>query len=186
LPAATDRGSGLAGRYATALFELAREQDALDDVARDLDALAGLIAESEDFRRLVRSPVISRDDQGRALAAIAAHAGLNTLTGRFLGLLAHKRRLFTLEGVAATFRRLLAQHRGEVAAEVASAVPLTGGQLKKVEEAVAGHLGRRVTLSARVDPRLLGGLVVRVGSRMIDASLRTQLQHLELAMRGAG
>lgn len=186
MPAATDTGSGLAGRYATALFELAREQDALDDVARDLDALAGLIAESPDFRRLVRSPVISRDDQGRAIAAIAEHVGLHALTGRFLGLLAHKRRLFTLDGVSRTFRHLLALHRGEVAAEVASAVALTEEQQKKVGAAVAAHVGKQVTLAARVDPALLGGLVVRVGSRMIDASLRTKLQHLELAMRGAG
>ena len=175
----------MAGRYAAALFDLAEEQSALDAVAGDLEALAGLIRESSDLRRLIRSPVLTREEQGRAIQAVAAKAGFTDLTQRFLGLLAHKRRLFALPEIIETFNAMLAEHRGEVGAELISAVPLSEQQIEAVREQLAKSVGRTVRLSTAVDPSLLGGLIVRVGSRMIDASIRTKLHQLELALRGA-
>ena len=175
----------MAGRYANALFELAREQDALDQVAEDLQGLRALLAESDDLRRLIRSPVISREEQGRAITAVSERAGFGQLTIRFLGLLAHKRRLFALPAMIAAFDAMLAAHKGEVSAEVVSAVALSDEQTAEVRRQLAASVGQEVTLATAVDPRLLGGLVVRLGSRMIDASLRTKLRQLELAMRGA-
>ncbi|MCB2054737.1 MAG: F0F1 ATP synthase subunit delta [Geminicoccaceae bacterium] len=178
--------SGIATRYATALFELAREQDVLDAVADDLAGLDRMIGESADLRRLIESPVLSRDQQGKAVAAIAARAELNDLTGRFLGVLADKRRLFALPDVGRAYRAMLAEHKGEMTAEVISATALDEGQLERVREAVGAFAGRAVSVETEVDPGLLGGLVVRVGSRMLDASLKTKLQHLEQSMRGTG
>lgn len=175
----------MAGRYAVALFELAREQNALDETARDLEGLRTLVAESDDLRRLIRSPVVSREEQARAITAVSERAGFGQLTTRFLGLLAHKRRLFALPDVIDAFDAMLAAHRGEVSAEVISAVALTDEQTAEIRKQLAASVGQEVTLSTAVDPRLLGGLVVRLGSRMIDASLRTKLRQLELAMRGA-
>lgn len=184
LPASNATGSGLAGRYATALFELAAERHALDQVERDLATLEQALDASADLGRLLRSPVIGRDDQGRAMASVAERIGLGELTSNFLGVLAAQRRLGALPGVAAAFKQLLAVHRGEETAEVISAVPLDAEELESVKGAVARYAGRPVQLSASVDPALLGGVVVRVGSRMIDASLKTKLQNLELSMRG--
>ena len=178
--------SGLAKRYATALFELADEAENLDAVAADLGTLDGLLEESEDLRRLVASPVITRDDQRRAILAVAEKAGLNDLTTRFVGLLASKRRLFALVGVSRAFREMLAAHKGEMTAEVTSATPLSDEQQAEVEKIVAAFAGRSVSIESEVDPSLLGGLVVRVGSRMLDASLKTKLQQLEQSMRGIG
>jgi len=185
VPQSSAHGSGLAGRYATALFELAEEQDALDAVAGDLDGFRTLLRESADFVRLIRSPVLSRDEQARAVAAIAERAGCHALTGRFLGLLAHKRRLFALPEIIEAYGAMLAAHRGEVAAEVVSAVELSDEQTAAIREQLTRVVGQEIRLAQRVDPALLGGLVVRIGSRMIDASLRTKLHRLELAMRGA-
>lgn len=185
MPASSVHVSGLAGRYAVALFELAQEQDALDAVAGDLHALRDLLDESADLERLIRSPVLSRDEQARALAAIGERAGFASLTRQFLGLLAHKRRLFALPDVIVAYDAMLAEHRGEVGAEVASAVPLSEEQLESVKKQLAAAVGQTVKLSTTVDPSLLGGLVVRVGSRMIDASIRTKLHQLELALKGA-
>jgi F-type H+-transporting ATPase subunit delta len=175
----------LAGRYAVALFELARDQDALDVVAGDLGNLRSLLAESADLRRLVDSPVLTREEQGRAITALAERVGFAPLTKQFLGLLAHKRRLFALPEIIAAYQAMLGEHKGEVSAEVASAVALSDEQLAAVKEQLSKAVGRTVTLATAVDPSLLGGLVVRVGSRMLDASLRTKLQRLETAMRGA-
>lgn len=185
MPASSVRGSGLAGRYAVALFELAQEQNCLDAVERDLHALRDLLAESADLERLIRSPALSRDEQARALAAVGKRAGFAPLTLQFLGLLAHKRRLFALPDVIEAYDAMLAEHRGEVGAEVVSAVPLTEEQLESVRKQLAAAVGQTVKLSTTVDPSLLGGLVVRVGSRMIDASIRTKLHQLELALKGA-
>jgi F-type H+-transporting ATPase subunit delta len=176
----------LATRYATALFELALEQKRLDEVERDLGAVERLLDESDDLARLLSSPVVSRDEQGRAVAAVAKRAGLDELTRNFLGVLAQKRRLFAFRQIAAVFRQLLATHRGEVAAEVVSAVPLNEEQLRSLQESVGKFAGKAVSLNTTVDPSLIGGLVVRVGSRMIDASLKSKLTQLELAMRGVG
>lgn len=179
------RVSGLAARYATALFELAHERDALDAVAGDLATVRAMLDESADLRRMVRSPVIARDAQGRAIAAIAAHAGLGELAANFLGLLARNRRLFALSEMIRGFDARLALHRGEVTAEVASARPLSEAQQQEINAALARALDRKVLLRDIVDPSLIGGLVVKVGSRMIDASLKARLQALRLAMKGA-
>jgi len=175
----------LAGRYASALFDLAKDQKALDAVGGDLQAVQRMLAESADLRRLVRSPVISREDQAGALEALADRAGFYGLTRRFLGFLAQKRRLFALPQIIDAYAALLAEHKGEVAAEVVSAVPLTDEQLGAVREQLGKAVGQKVNVTTAVDPDLLGGLIVRVGSRMIDASLRTKLHQLEIAMRGA-
>jgi F-type H+-transporting ATPase subunit delta len=185
LPASSADASGLAGRYAAALFELADDEDALDAVAGDLGNFRSLLDDSEDLRRLIRSPVLSREAQGRAVTALAERAGFQQLTVRFLGLLAHKRRLFALPEIIASYQAMLAHPKGEVGGELVSAVPLSEEQAHAVQEQLSAALGQTVTLARVVDPALLGGLVVRVGSRMIDASLRTKLQRLELAMKGA-
>jgi F-type H+-transporting ATPase subunit delta len=178
--------SGLAGRYGTALFELAVEQKALDPVAADLAGIKRLLSESAELRRLVRSPAFTREDQSRAMGALLDKGGAAELTRRFVGLLAQKRRLFVLDGVIAVFARLNAAHRGEVAAEVVSAAPLSAERIESVTKTLAKVIGGRVALETRVDERLIGGLVVRVGSRMVDSSVRTKLQRLQLAMKGVG
>ena len=176
--------SGLAGRFGTALFELAVEQKVLDAVAADLVGIKQLLQESSDLRRLVLSPAFSRDDQSRAMNAILDCGGASDLTRRFVGLLAQKRRLFVLDKVITMFARLTAAHRGEVAAEVVSAAPLSADRIDSVTRTLAKIIGGQVAVETRVDKRLIGGLVVRVGSRMVDSSLRTKLQRLQLAMKG--
>ena len=185
MPASSVHASGLAGRYAVALFELAQERGELDVVAGDLHSLREMLGESADLRRLIRSPVLSREEQARALAALGERAGFAPLTQQFLGLLAHKRRLFALPEVIEAYNAMLAEHRGEVGAEVVSAVALSPEQLDSVRQQLAAAVGQAVKLSTAVDPSLLGGLIVRVGSRMIDASIRTKLHQLELALKGA-
>jgi F-type H+-transporting ATPase subunit delta len=176
--------SGLAGRYAAALFELAEEQKTLDAVADDLHDLRTLTDESAELERLIRSPVLSREEQARALDAVGERAGFHELTNKFLGLLAQNRRLFALPEVIEAYDALLAEHRGEVAGEVVSAVPLSATQLESVQQHLSAAVGQTVKLSTSVDPNLLGGLVARVGSRMIDASIRSKLRQLELALKG--
>ncbi|MAG96440.1 MAG: F0F1 ATP synthase subunit delta [Rhodospirillaceae bacterium] len=178
--------SGLAGRYAAALFELAAAEGTLDEVAADLDGIAALVAESADLERLVRSPVLSREDQGRALAAVLEQAGACELCKRFVGLVARNRRLFALVDMVRAFRVLLAEHRGEVTAQVVSARPLGDGQMAAVKAQLAGLVGQDVSVETSVDEDLIAGLVVKVGSRMIDSSLRTKLRNLEFAMKGVG
>lgn len=182
----TAGSAGLADRYAAAVFELAEESKALDTVADELALLDRMIAESVDLRRLIRSPVISRADQRRAMDAVLDHAGVGDLTRRFIGLLARNRRLFALPDMIAAYRDRLAGRRGETAAVVVSAKALTEAQSKAVGEALNKAVGTKVAVDERVDPSLLGGLVVRVGSRMIDSSLSTKLQRLRLAMKGVG
>lgn len=186
MPASSATASGLATRYATALFELARERNQLDEVARDLDAISALLTESDDLGRLVRSPVLSREEQGRAVTALAERIGTGEIVRGLLGVLAGNRRLFALEPVIRAFRARLAEARGEVEAELVSAQPLADEQAAAIEQSLKKFTGRAVNLARTVDPSLLGGLVVRVGSRMVDASLRTKLQQLEVAMRGIG
>ena len=178
--------SGVAGRYASALFELAREQGALDDVARDLASIDEMIRESPDLARLVRSPVISREDQGRAVGAVLEAAGIGDLACRFVGLVARNRRLFALRGMVIAFRNLLADHRGEVSAKVISARPLSDDQVARIKSQLVSAMGQEVSLSTDVDDGLLGGLVVRIGSRMVDSSLRTKLQNMRTAMKEVG
>jgi F-type H+-transporting ATPase subunit delta len=182
----TTGATGLAGRYATALFELADQEKSLDKVAEDLRALGQMIDSSTDLQRLLRSPVISRQDQGKALAVLAEKAGLGPLTKRFLGVVAENRRLFALKDVISSYLALLAGRRGESTAQVVSAKALSDRQMGDVKAALKRAVGNDVAVEAKVDPNLLGGLVVRVGSRMVDSSLRTKLQRLRLAMRGLG
>jgi F-type H+-transporting ATPase subunit delta len=184
LPASTATASGLASRYAAALFELASQGGELERVDGDLASLGTAIGESRDLARLISSPVASREEQARAMGAVAGELGLSGVVRNFLGVLARQRRLAPLPAMIAEFRRRLAAHRGEETAEVSSAVPLDEAQLASVTDAVAAYAGRPVQLTAKVDPELIGGLVVRIGSRMVDASLKTKLQNLELSMRG--
>lgn len=180
----TGPASGLAERYAGALYELADEAKTLDQVADDLRALKGLMAESDDFRRLVRSPVLKRGEQEKALAAVAEKSGAQALTGNFLRLVARNRRLFVLPEMIDSFLSILATRRGEVQAKVTAAHPLSDDQIARLETALREVAGAKVSLEAHVDQSLLGGLVVQLGSRMYDSSLRTKLQRLQTAMKG--
>jgi len=176
--------SGLSERYAKALFELADDRKALDEVAGDLRALRTLMGESADFRRLIRSPVLSRAEQAKAVAAIAEKAGFSQLTRNFLGVVARNRRLFVLPGVISGYLSVLAVRRGEVTAEVTAAKPLTPAQAEAVNEQLRKAVGSKVAVDLRVDPSLIGGLIVKVGSRMVDASIKSKLSRLQLAMKG--
>jgi F-type H+-transporting ATPase subunit delta len=176
--------SGLAERYARALFDLADEEHALDPVAGDLKSLAAMLAGDADLRRMIRSPVLDRASQGRAMAAIADAAQLSRLTRNFLGLLARNRRLFALPEMIDAFLADLAERRGEVTAEVISAASLTDAQSAALAEALRKAAGAKLAIQSRIDPNLLGGIVVRLGSRMIDASLKSKLNRLQLAMKG--
>lgn len=177
--------SGLAGRYATALFDLADEDKRLDEVAGDLAALLEMIRQSEDLARMIRSPVIAREDQAAAMEAVMEHAGLSDLVRRFVGVVARNGRLFAVADMARAFRAVLAQRRGEVTAEVISAGPLSTSQGARLAAMLESALGSNVAIEARVDSEILGGLIVRVGSRMVDSSLRTKLQKLQFALKGA-
>jgi len=176
----------IAARYAGALYELAESQSALDTVANDLRALKAMLAASEDLRRLVRSPAVSRSDQGRAIAALAQSAHLSDLTSRFLGLAAKNRRLMILGAVIDAYLGRLAARRGEKTAHVAAAAPLSAAQIASLTAALRAVFGGSVAVDTVVDPSLLGGLVVKVDSQLFDSSLRTKLQHLKLAMKGVG
>lgn len=178
--------SGVAGRYAAALFDLAKDAGLLDAVQQDLSDLKRLIGESPDLAELVRSPLFSRDDQTRAIAAVLERAGANDLTKRFLAVVARNRRLFAVREMIDAYGALLADYRGEMTARVASAYPLTDEQTARLAETLSAQLQRKIQIDATVDKSLLGGLVVRVGSRMIDNSLRTKLSNLQLAMKGIG
>jgi F-type H+-transporting ATPase subunit delta len=176
--------TGLAGRYANAVFELAQEQGLVDAVAADLAALRSMIAASSDLARLVKSPLFSNEDQARALKPVLDRMGVNPLTTKFLLTLTGKRRLFALEAVIAAYERLVARLKGEVQAEVTSAHALTSAQTAELKSILKTKLGREPRLDTRVDPTLLGGLIVKVGSRMIDSSIRTKLAGIRAAMRG--
>jgi F-type H+-transporting ATPase subunit delta len=178
--------SGLAGRYAAALYELADEGKTLDAIAADLSALQAALDGSEDMRRLVRSPVIDRDAQWQAMSALLGKMDAHELTRDFLGVVTANRRLFALSGIIRAFLEELASRRGEVTAEVVTAHSLTDSQTKALEAELKKAVGGKVAIAARVDPSILGGLVVKVGSRMVDSSLRTQLQKLKIAMKGTG
>lgn len=178
--------SGLADRYATALFDLADERRALDAVAADLRTLRAMLHDSADFARLVRSPVLSRADQGRAVAALGERAELSQLTRDFLAVVSRNRRLFAVPAMIEAYLAKLADRRGEITAEITAAQALSEAQSAALGEQLRRAVGRRVTVDLRVDPALIGGMVVKIGSRMIDASLRSRLQRLRLALKGAG
>ncbi len=185
--AAEDIGlSGLPGRYALALLELADERKQLDPVAEDLRGLKAAIDGSGDLRRLIRSPVFTRAQKGRAMTAILDQAGVGELTRRFVLLVAHNRRLFALDRMIAAYLAELARRRGEITARVTSATTLNDEQQRTLVETLRREVGAKVQVEVEVDPSLIGGLIVRVGSRMIDNSIRSKLQRLQLAMKGAG
>ena len=178
--------SGLAGRYATALFDLAKEKGEIDGTEDDLIVLESMLDSSGDLNRLIRSPVIARDEQGRAMAAVIEKIGLGDLTKKFIGLLARNRRLFVLRRIIRSFVELSATGRGEVTAEVASAMLLSELQLSAIADQLSRAVGKNVIVRSRVDGNLLGGLVVKIGSRMVDNSLRSKLQRMKLVMKGVG
>jgi F-type H+-transporting ATPase subunit delta len=178
--------SGVAERYAAALFDLALDEKALDNVEADLNLLRALIDGSADLRRLVFSPVFSADEQQRAVGAVADRAGVGGTVGNLVRLMARNRRLFALPGVITAFMARLAVHRGEVTAEIVSARPLTDEQTEALKAALKGSLGKEVALAPRVDPAILGGLIVRVGSRMIDSSIRSRLTNMKTHLKGIG
>lgn len=178
--------SGLAGRYASALLDLADEKKQLDAVADDLRGLRGLLQESASLRKLSRSPLFSRRDQANAMTAVLGRAGVSELTRRFILVVVDNRRLFALSDMIDAYLEELARRRGEIAAQVTSAVALDDERQKALTEALRSKLGGKVNVEMTVDPDLIGGLVVKVGSRMIDSSLRSKLQRLKLAMKGVG
>lgn len=177
--------SGMAGRYATALFELAREGNAIDAVKADLDRFDALIAESPDLLRLVRSPVFSADEQLQALSAVLQRAGIGGLAEKFLKLVTTNRRLFAVRDMIRGFRGLVADHKGQATAEVTVAEPLKDGHVAALKEALKAVSGKDVDLAVKIDPAILGGLVVKLGSRMVDTSLRTKLNAIRHAMKEA-
>jgi F-type H+-transporting ATPase subunit delta len=177
--------SGIAGRYALAVFELALEENSLDAVERDFAALKTMILQSADLARFVRAPIFSRGEQAKGMTAILAGMDAAPLTRRFVLLLAAKRRLFALLDAMRDFDALLARQRGEIDAEVTSARPLRLLETEALKRVLKAKFGREPQLAARVDHTLLGGLVVKVGSRMIDSSLRAKLKGMRAAMRGA-
>ena len=176
--------ASLSGRYALALFELARDTKSLDTVAESLGALKAALAESDEFRNLTTSPVLGREAATRAVGALAVSMGLDPLTGKFLGVLAQARRLSQLPAVIRGFETLLSNHRGETRAEVTSAHPLGKTQVTALQKSLRTRVGRDVTVDLKVDPAILGGLVVKIGSQMIDSSIRTRLNTLAHAMKG--
>ena len=176
--------ASLAGRYASALFDLASEAGNVSKVESDLDKLAAALAESADLAALIRNPEVSRADLGKAVAALAKLIKLDALSANFLGVLAQNRRLSQLPDVIAAFNTIAAAQRGEVTAQVTSAHPLTDDQLAQLQQKLKAREGRNIKLRASVDPDLLGGLVVTVGSKRIDSSIRTRLNSLAQAMKG--
>jgi F-type H+-transporting ATPase subunit delta len=178
--------SGMAGRYATALFELARDEKALDAVKADLDRFEALLAESNDLKRLVRSPVFSSEDQLKAVTAVLAKSGIGGIAANFVRLAAQNRRLFAVSDMVKAFRKLLARHRGEISADVTVAEKLSDAHLGALKDALKSITGGKdVDLNVKVDPAIIGGLVVKLGSRMVDTSLRTKLNAIKFAMKEA-
>jgi F-type H+-transporting ATPase subunit delta len=175
--------SGVAGRYASALFELARDQRAVDAVAGDLDRFDALIRESPDLQRLVRSPVFTAEEQGKAVGAILDQAGIGGLAGNFIRLVTTNRRLFALPDMIRGYRKLVAESKGIVRAEVRLAEPPSDRVLNDIKAALREVANAEVDVDVKVDPNLIGGMVVQMGSRMVDASLRTRLNAIRLAMR---
>jgi F-type H+-transporting ATPase subunit delta len=178
--------SGVSGRYATALFELARDEKSIDAVRADLDKFDAMLAESADLKRLVRSPVFSADAQSKALTAVLTQAGISGIAANFLKVLTTNRRLFAVSDVIRAFRALVAKFKGEATADVTVAEKLSDKNLDALKAALKSVTGKDVALNVKVDPSIIGGLVVKLGSRMVDSSLRTKLNSIKHAMKEAG
>ena len=177
--------SGMAGRYATALFDLARETNAIDQVQADLKAFATLVASSPDLMRLVRSPVFSTDEQAKALDAILDKASISGVARNFLRVITANRRLFAVDQIIRGFNRRVAAHKGEVTAQVTVAEQLNDARMNDIRTALRDVTGKDVQIDVNVDPSIIGGLKVKLGSRMVDASLRTKLNSIKIAMKEA-
>jgi F-type H+-transporting ATPase subunit delta len=175
----------MAGRYATALFELALEANAVEAVKADLDRFDALVAESADLNRLVRSPVFSAEEQVQALSVVLDRVGISGLAANFFKLVAANRRLFAVRDMIKAFRALIAQHKGEATAAVTVAEPLKDQHVDALRAALKSVTGKDVDLDIKIDPAILGGLVVKLGSRMVDSSLRTKLNGIKHAMKEA-
>jgi F-type H+-transporting ATPase subunit delta len=178
--------SGVAGRYATALFELASANGAVDTVTADLDSFARMIAESADLRRLIESPAFTAEEQVAAVRALLDKAGIGGLAAQFIGLVASKRRLFALPGMIKAYRALVAESRGIVSAEVTLAEQPSDAQLADIRQTLKDVAVKDVAVAVKVDPAIIGGIVVKMGSRMVDASLKTKLNSIRLAMKEVG
>ena len=178
--------SGVSGRYATALFELARDEKSIDPVKADLDRFEAMLTDSADLKRLVRSPVFSADSQSKALAAVFDRAGISGTAANFLKVLTANRRLFAVSDVIRAFRALVARFKGEATADVTVAEPLSDRNLDVLKTALKSVTGKDVALNVNVDPSIIGGLVVKLASRMVDSSLRTKLNSIKHAMKEAG
>ncbi|MEP9401458.1 F0F1 ATP synthase subunit delta [Sphingomonas sp. VNH70] len=182
--AATTIQASLSGRYATALFGLAQDQGRSSAVESSLKTLQEAIAESDDLSALIKSPLIGRDEAARTLSALVPVLGLDPITANFLGVLAQNRRLGDLPAIIRAFRELAARSRGETNAEVTSAHPLDDAQVEALRQQLRSRVGREVAIDLKVDPSLLGGLIVKIGSQMIDSSIKTRLNTLAHAMKG--
>ena len=178
--------SGVSGRYATALFELARDEKAIDAVKADLDRFDALLNESADLKRLIRSPVFTAEAQLKALNAVLQRAGISGIAANFLKVLTRNRRLFAVSDVIRAFRALVAKFKGEATADVTVAETLTDRNLDALKTALKSVTGKDVALNVKVDPSIIGGLVVKLGSRMVDSSLRTKLNSIKHALKEAG
>jgi len=178
--------SGVSGRYATALFELARDEKSIDAILADLNKFDALLSESADLKRLVRSPVFSAEVQMKALDAVLGRAGIAGTSAKFLKVLTVNRRLFAVSDVIRAFRALVANFKGEATAEVTVAEQLNDRNLDALKSALKTVTGKDVALNVKVDPSIIGGLVVKLGSRMVDSSLRTKLNSIKHAMKEAG
>src|SRR4051812_40989193 len=176
--------ASLAGRYASALFDLARDQRQIDAVGNSLNALGQALLDSREFAELIASPLVSRKDAGKAFAAMAPQLNLDPITTNFVGVLAHNGRKNQLRAIIRAFGRLAAEHRGEATAEVLTARPLNDDQLAALKAQLRARAGRDVNVDATIDPTILGGIVVKLGSQQIDASIRTKLNRLASAMKG--
>ena len=178
--------SGVSGRYATALFELARDEKSIDAILADLNKFDALLSDSADLKRLVRSPVFSAEVQMKALDAVLDKAGISGISAKFLKVLTANRRLFAVADVIRAFRALVANFKGEATAEVTVAEQLNDKNLDALKAALKSVTGKDVALNVKVDPSIIGGLVVKLGSRMVDSSLRTKLNSIKNAMKEAG
>ena len=176
--------ASLAGRYASALFDLARDERQIDAVSRSLDLLSQTLVNSRDFAELVASPLVDREEAARAFAAVSQQLSLDPTTANFLGVLAKNGRKNQLQPVIRLFRRIAADHRGETTAEVVTAHALKDDQLAALKQQLRSRVGREVSIETRIDPEILGGIVIKLGSQMIDSSIRTKLNRLAEAMKG--
>jgi len=185
MTATQDTVSGMPGRYGLALFELASEQNKIAEVGKSLAGLAAMIRDSDDLQRLVSSPVFGTQEQSAAIESILAKAKVSGIAANFVKLVTEKRRLFAIGDMIVAYQALVARQKGEVVAQVTSAQKLTGAQITKIKTSLKAAVGQDVTLETTIDPEVLGGLIIKVGSKMIDDSLRTKLQSMKIAMKGA-